>query len=208
MGKFRASPWALGLGKIPSFSIGLYRDLEKFQSLLLYIMGSGIWENSDFLPRPWDMGKIPISPPLYRLWDLDKIRAILSMDMKHVSIAGTWTEIYTRSPRWISYNPLYIWLDGYSACNGKCPSSLFLHRISSCRHRLFSFWERLHTCWSLGISRQGFKVHYTYPLTNLTYKFLKSNRTNLERRMRNLVLVYLLHLPPPLFSKILAPRFF
>ena len=71
-------------------------------------MGSGTWKNSELLPRPWDLEKIPnspplcrlwdirkipISPPLYRLWDLKKIRAISSTDMKHVSISGTWTGI-------------------------------------------------------------------------------------------------------------------
>ena len=37
--------------------------------------------------------EIPISPPLYRSWDSEKIRAISSMDMKHVSVVGTWTGI-------------------------------------------------------------------------------------------------------------------
>ena len=35
----------------------------------------------------------PNSSPLYRLWDLEKIRAISSMDMKHVFIAGTSTGV-------------------------------------------------------------------------------------------------------------------
>jgi len=42
--------------------MGLYRDLEKFRTLSLYI-GLGIW-------------KIPIPPPMYYgLWDLEKFPA-------------------------------------------------------------------------------------------------------------------------------------
>ena len=54
----------------------------------------GTWKNSESFPRSWDLGKIPNSPPLCRLWDLEKIRAIPSIDMKHVSIAGTWMGIF------------------------------------------------------------------------------------------------------------------
>ena len=54
--------WALGLRKIPSFSLGL-------------------GENSD----------LSLS---IRLWDIEKIRATSSTDMKHVSIAWTWTGIF------------------------------------------------------------------------------------------------------------------
>ena len=32
--------------------------------------------------------------PIYGLWDLEEIRAISSMDMKHVSISGTGTFVY------------------------------------------------------------------------------------------------------------------
>ena len=48
-----------------------------------------------------------ISPPIYGLWDFKKIRAISSMDMKHVSIAGTWTEIS------FIHNPPYLYLIHY-----------------------------------------------------------------------------------------------
>ena len=65
-------------------SSSYFWDLEKFRSLLLYIMGSGTQKRFR-------------SPPLCRLWDLEKIRAISSMDMKHDSIAGTWTGILVRS---------------------------------------------------------------------------------------------------------------
>ena len=51
---------------------------KKFRSLLLYIMGSGTWN----LP-------LYIGPGTWK-----KIWAISSMDMKHVSISGTWTGIF------------------------------------------------------------------------------------------------------------------
>ena len=79
--------------------MGLYRDLEKFQTLLLYIgpgnwkflispplyrpwdlknsdlssIGLGLGKNSEFLLRLWDLRKIPNFPPLRRPWDTGKI---------------------------------------------------------------------------------------------------------------------------------------
>ena len=40
-----------------------------------------------------EIWRITNSPPICRLWDLEKIRAISSMNMKNVSISGTWTGI-------------------------------------------------------------------------------------------------------------------
>jgi len=58
-------------------------------------MGSGTWKRFQSLPLYIGSGayKYPISPPLYGLWHLEKIRVISSMDMKHVFIAGTWTGV-------------------------------------------------------------------------------------------------------------------
>ena len=53
------SIWALGLRKIPSYSLG---DLGKFQILPLH-MGLGTWKNST-----------PELPP--GLWDLEKFRTL------------------------------------------------------------------------------------------------------------------------------------
>ena len=77
----------LGLGKISSF-----------------LQGSGIWKNSKLPPRIWDLeiflhiSFILSSPLIYGLRDLDKIRVTSnsSMDMKHVSISGTWTGIFDK----------------------------------------------------------------------------------------------------------------
>ena len=60
-------------------------------SYFLHIPGT--WKNSKLLPRSRDLENIPISLPLYRPWNLEKIRTISSMDIKHVAIAGTWAGI-------------------------------------------------------------------------------------------------------------------
>ena len=82
-----------GLGKIPNSLLYISPGTCRIPISPPIYYGSGTWKNSELLPRPWDLGKIPNSPPLYRPWDVEKIRAVSSMDMKHVSVAGTWTGI-------------------------------------------------------------------------------------------------------------------
>ena len=56
------------------------------------------------------------SPRIHGLRNLDKIRATsgLSMDMEHVSIAGTWTEILKRTGRYkIFSSPPDIFSNGH-----------------------------------------------------------------------------------------------
>ena len=63
------------------------------------------------------------SPPLYRPWDSEKIRAISSMNMKHVSIAGTWTGI--------SYSSTQTKLSLHSPSRPPVSVMLMLHNPSS-----------------------------------------------------------------------------
>ena len=65
-------------------------------SSYIIIMGSWTWKRFRSLPlyRLWDLQKSrSLLLYMYVLWHLEKIRAISTMDMKHVSIAGTRTGI-------------------------------------------------------------------------------------------------------------------
>jgi len=56
-------------------------------------MSGGLGENSEPLPRFWDLEEYASIGTFFYIWPLRKIRANSSMDMKHVSITETSTGI-------------------------------------------------------------------------------------------------------------------
>ena len=85
--------------RILSSSICLCRDLEEFRTLLLYIIGSGTWKKSEFSSSEEFWAPLYASIGTYKN---KKIRAISSMDMKHVFLSPVRGRVFYTLVSWFA----------------------------------------------------------------------------------------------------------